>query len=386
MLVGRRTVRRAVRPSRARRPHGRASARDDLPRQRAGARQEAVPPRHVHRRQRHRDPEPGPDRQALARGERTGRDRGEVAGRDHEAERGEDRAHDHARGDGAHGGRRGQIAEVDGTLVVAGHHMAPPAVVLVLLGERADTGPRAVLDAQLRREPDQAAGLADAEVQLPVLGADELHVVAALPLQRLAPEGTQVHGLRGSRLAARVEGGVADADPRGHRGGDRFLPGVLALGVHDTTDVLRARLLQEPDGGGDVVRGEHAVAVHAHHDRVTRGLDRRVESGGRTARGVRHGRDAGILADQLGGDLVGAVRGRAERDHHLHLAVVLLLQDVTDRGAQIPLLVEDRHDHGDGVHGSSGSGVTPRKTAVLLATLPRTGDSGARRPGGAPLR
>ncbi|MFV2120649.1 PTS glucose/sucrose transporter subunit IIB, partial [Streptomyces sp. Act-28] len=27
---------------------------------------------------------------------------------------------------------------------------------------------------------------------------------------------------------------------------------------------------------------------------------------------------ARVLADQLGGDLVGAVRGRAERDHHLH--------------------------------------------------------------------
>ena len=70
---------------------------------------------------------------------------------------------------------------------------------------------------------------------------------------------------------------------------------------------------------------------------------------------------------ELGGDLVGTVRGRPERDHHLHLAVVLLLEDVPDGVAQMPLLVEDRHDHGDG-------GCV---AFIAGATLPRTGDTGA---------
>lgn len=231
--------------------------------------------------------------------------------------------------------------------MVAGHHVPPASVVLVLLGQRLDGAARAVLDQQLRREPDQTTGVADAEVQLPVLGADELLVVAALLFQRLTAEDAEIDGLGRSRLAAGVERSVADTDLRGHRRGHGLFPGVLALGVHDAADVLGAGLLQEADGGGDVVRRQHAVAVDAHHDRVAGGLDGGVEGRRGPAGGIRDGVDSGILGDEFGGDLVGAVRGRPECDHHLHLARVLLFQDVADGIAEVVLLVEHRHDHRD---------------------------------------
>src|SRR5581483_7173307 len=108
----------------------------------------------------------------------------------------------------------------------------------------------------------------------------ELLVVAAHPLQHFAPENAEVDGVGGGGLAAGVEGGVADADPGGHRGGDGPLPVRLALGVHDAADVGRALLLQQPHGGGDVAGGEHAVPVDPDDDRVARATDRRVERGG----------------------------------------------------------------------------------------------------------
>ncbi len=164
-----------------------------------------------------------------------------------------------------------------------------------------------------------------------------------------------------------MEGGVAHPDPRGHRGGDGVLPVVLALGVHDAADVLGAGLLEEPDGRRDVVRGEHAVPVDAYHDRVMRGLDRGVQRGRGATRGIRHRMHPGVLPDELRGDLVRAVRGRAEGDDHLQLTGILLLQDVPHGGAQMPLFIEHRHDHGNGWqlligHGSSevrGSGTSP---------------------------
>ncbi len=262
--------------------------------------------------------------------------------------------------------------------MVAGDDMPPAAVVLVLLGEGAHGGAGPVRHLQLGREPDQPARLADPEIQLPVLGADELDVVAALPLQRLAPEDAEVDGLGLARPATGVEDGVADADLRRHRGGDRVLPVVLALGVHDAAHVLRAGLLQEPHGGGDVVRREHAVTVDPDHDRVAGRLDRGVERGGRTAGGVRDRVDAGVLGDELGRDLVRTVRGRTEGDHDLHLAGVLLREDRLDCSAQMPLLVEDGHDDGHGGELHVGIGVHRG------LTLPRTGDTGAPRPGRCP--
>ncbi len=241
--------------------------------------------------------------------------------------------------------------------MVAGDDVAPAAVVLVLLGQRPHGRPGAVGDLQLGREPDQTAGLADAEVQLPVLGADELLVVPALPLQRLAAEDTEVHRLGGRGPATGVERGVAHADLRRHRGGDGVLPGVLPLGVHDAAHVLRAGLLQEPYGRGDVVRRQHAVAVDADDDGVAGGLDRGVQRGGRPAGGVRHGVHARILGDELGGDLFRTVRGGTDGDHDLHLAGVLLGEDGADGAAQVPLLVEDGHDHGNGGQPHVGLGV-----------------------------
>ncbi len=255
----------------------------------------------------------------------------------------EHQAADHAE----QGGRRGQVAQVDRAAVVAGDDPAPAAVVLVLLGEGAHGGPGPVGDLELRGEPDQSAVLPDAVVQLPVLGADELLVVAALPFQHLAAEHAEVDGVGGAGQAAGVEGGVADADLGGHRGGDGPLPVGLALGVHDAADVGGVHLVQQPYGGGDVTGRQQAVAVDPDDHGVPAGADRRVQAGGGAAGRVGDGAHPRVLGDQGGGDLVGPVGGRAECDHHFQVAVVLLLQDPVDGGAQVSFLVEHRHDHGD---------------------------------------
>ncbi|CAM5420523.1 hypothetical protein SAVIM40S_02295 [Streptomyces avidinii] len=109
--------------------------RDHLVRQRLRAGQEAEAPAQVHGRQGHRDLRTGLDPEPLAGRDGTRGDRREVAGRDGEAEGGDRHAHDHARGDRADEGRRGQVAQVDGARVVAGHHVPPASVVLVLLGQ-----------------------------------------------------------------------------------------------------------------------------------------------------------------------------------------------------------------------------------------------------------
>lgn len=301
--------------------------------------------------------------------QRPGDDPREVAAGDQEAQRGEHGAdHDPGR-DRAHRGRRGEVAQVDGALVVTGDDVPPTAVVLVLLGERLHAGPRPVGHLQLGREPDQPARLPDPEVQLPVLGADELLVVAALLLQRLAPEDTEVHGLGRAGLSPGVEGGVPDPDLGGHGGGHRVLPVVLALGVHDAADVLRAGLLKEPYGGGDVVRRQHAVPVDADDDRMAGGLDRGVEGGRRPTGRVGDGVHARVFCHELGRDLVRTVRGRTDGDHDLHLAGVLLREDRLDGSAQMPLLVEDGHDDGHGGELHVGLGVHRG------FTLPRTGDT-----------
>ena len=267
--------------------------------------------------------------------------------------------------------RRGEVAQVDRAAVVAGDHPAPAAVVLVLLGQRTDGRPGAVRHLELRGEPDEPAVLADPVVQLPVLGADELLVVAAELLQHLAPEHPEVHGVRRAGQAAGVEGRVADADLGGHRGGDRVLPLGLALGVHDAADVGGVHLTEQPDRRGDVAGRQQAVAVDADHYRVLRAPDRGVQPRGGAAGGVLHRAHPRVLRHQFGGDLRGAVGGGAEGDHHFHRPGVFLVQDAPDGRAQVSFLVEHRHDHGNsrqllsslGVH--RGQPYRCRRVAVL---------------------
>jgi len=176
----------------------------------------------------------------------------------------------------------------------------------------------------------------------------------------------------------------ANVDPRAHEPNppDPAGTGELVIAhaptdrdVKGTAHVVRAGLGQQADGGGDVVGRQHAVAVDADHDGMPGRLDRRVEGGGRTARRVGHGVHAGVFRDELGGDLVRAVRRRTEGDHDLHLAGVLLREDRLDGSAQMPLLVEDGHDHRNGGEPHVGLGVHRG------LTLPRTGDTTAPRPG-----
>src|SRR5690606_41412726 len=93
------------------------------------------------------------------------------------------------------GGRRGAVPQVQGALVLAADDAPPAAGVEVLLGARPQVGARAVGDPHPRRGVGPAAGLPDAVVHLPVLGADERLVVAADPLERAAPERPEAAGL-----------------------------------------------------------------------------------------------------------------------------------------------------------------------------------------------
>ena len=59
-------------------------------------------------------------------------------------------------------------------------------------------------------------------------------------------------------------------------------------------------------------------------------------------------RTRGSAAAQPVGDLLGAVLGGPEREDDLERARVVLGEDLADGLAQVPLLVEDRHDDADG--------------------------------------
>src|SRR5690606_6719620 len=207
-------------------------------------------------------------------------------------------------------------------------------------------------DPHPRREVDPAAGLPDAVVHLPVLGADERFVVAADPLERAAPERPEVDGLDLAGLAAGVEPGVADAELGRHRAGHGLLERGDALGRHDPADVVGAGLLHRLDRGPDVVGRQQRVAVHPDDDRVLGRLDRDVE----TLRGapgrVRDDQDARVLGGELAGDLLGAVAAGADGEHEFQLAGVVLGEDAAHGVGQMALLVEDRHHHRDGGPGA----------------------------------
>ena len=76
---------------------------------------------------------------------------------------------------------------------------------------------------ELRREPDDAAGLAEAAVELPVLPALDALVEEADGLDGLAAEAAEVHRLGRPLLAADVERRSAEADTGAVGAGDRPL-------------------------------------------------------------------------------------------------------------------------------------------------------------------
>ncbi len=100
------------------------------------------------------------------------------------------------------------------------------------------------------------------------------------------------------------------------------------------------------------------MAVDAHDD-LTRGRgDRGIEPiGGATSR-VGHQANSGISRGDLGGHLISAVARGAEGEHDLERARIVLGEDHRHGVAQVPLLVEQRHDDAD-------RGVAPRLAVTL---------------------
>ena len=182
---------------------------------------------------------------------------------------------------------------------------------------------------------------------------------------------------------AMLRGLAADA-PVARAGGSSTLDLVLDSGQHVRVVVTavsgarRGALLQvEPRDGAD---HERHGGREPRRQRREAPADRRLGAG--PAGGADRG-DRGVLrqagGDQRPGDPTDAGAAGEDDDRaaeagqgvEVDLAGVLLLQDVPDRAAQMPLLVEHRHDHG---HGGG------RRNAGHRLTLPRTGDPGARRP------
>ncbi len=241
----------------------------------------------------------------------------------------------------------GEVPGVDGALVAGGHDATPAAVVAVLAAERTQGRPGPVLHGQRGVEPDDSTRLADAVVELPVLGTGEPRVVPACGIEPFAAEDPEVDGVGGPGLAAGVEAGAPDPEGRGHRHRDGALEVCDALGEHDATHVGRAGLLEHAYSVLDVPVAEEPVPVNTHDDVVCCRGDGEVERLRRTARRVLHDGDPRIALGEPFGDPEGVVVAGADGEHDLHLAGVALGDDRADRLLQVPLLVEQRHDDAD---------------------------------------
>ena len=206
--------------------------------------------------------------------------------------------------------------------VLPGDDPAPAAVVAVLAGERTQRGARPVAHPQRRGEPDEPAGLADAVVELPVLGADEALVVAAQPGQPLAAEHARGRRCRPARPSPPVWK-PGDPTPSGEviaAATARSKPVTPSASIRPPT-LAAPGLLQQAHGGADVVAVQHPVAVDAHDDRRTPEAAMAAFSA-RGCEPVGFGtvRTRGSRGAEPRGDLVGAVAARAERQDHLDAA------------------------------------------------------------------
>src|SRR5690606_5295855 len=170
----------------------------------------------------------------------------------------------------------------------------------------------------------------------------------AHPVQRGAPEHAEVAGVGGPGGAADVEGRGAHADLGGRRAGDGLLEGGDALGRHHAADVVGSCLVQGLDRYPQVVGREHGVAVDPGDDAVAGGGDGGVERVGRAAGGVGDDDHPAVGGGDLVGDLLCAVLRRSDGEDDFDLAGVLLGEDLVDGFAEMALLVQDRHDDGDG--------------------------------------
>ena len=101
--------------------------------------------------------------------------------------------------------------------------------------------------------------------------------------------------------------------------------------------------------------------------------DRGVQRGRDLAGGVGHDGEPRLGRGQVPRDLLGPVGRRADREHELELARVVLAEHVPDGLREVPFLVPDRHHDGyrwvfhDAGHGTAASAARRLSTGLVYA-------------------
>ena len=257
-----------------------------------------------------------------------------------------------AGGGRAHGGPLRPPCPVSG-----GHalHLGVPG-----LDGRADAAARPVVDRDGRIEPHGLAACAQPPVELVVLVGEQRLVPAPRRIERIAAEEPgkdhvggpfpPAHAIARIARAERGGGGERHGAPE-PRGPDRIDP---------PAHVRRPGALERRDRAGEVARGQHRVRVAARDDRVARGAERAVETGGDRPFGIGDDAYAGEAAphERPGRGRVGAVG-----NDHLDRARIVLGEHRFERGRDGRLGIARGHDER---HGRSALGRRSRRPRAAV--------------------
>jgi hypothetical protein len=154
---------------------------------------------------------------------------------------------------------------------------APSPAAKKLLRQRPPVAARPVDHHQVRREPHGLAGGANPVVQLPVLRTRKVLVVAAEPVEDLAAEHPEIHGVGRAGRPAEVERGGTDAEWGSHCGGDSTLEVRFPDRLHNPADVRRTRPPDLVDRHADISVRQHPVCVDPDDQIVPSCLDSGVQ-------------------------------------------------------------------------------------------------------------
>ena len=211
--------------------------------------------------------------------------------------------------------------------------------------QRAKRAPGPVARRQRRVEPDHAAGLAQAPVQLVVLVAHQRLVEEPDRLDCITPEHPQVDGVNRTLVAPVVEAGIAGTEARRHPKAHRVFEPVGSLGPLHATHVHRPGSLQRRHRRSDVPGRQRGMPVDAHHHRSRRCPDGCIQSGRCDPGRVVDHLHPRVPGRQRRGHPGRVVTGRRHSKADLHVAAVLLTKHRSHRISQTRRLVAHRHDH-----------------------------------------
>ena len=213
-----------------------------------------------------------------------------------------------------------------------------------LAGELVPRVARPVGDPQAGVEPHQMAGLAEAEVHLPVLAAPDGLVEAADAAHCGRPHDAEVRRFRRPGLGvAGVVGRSAEAEAAVVGAGDGGLEARPSGGDHDAAEVGGVLALELGHAALRVVRLELGVGVDPDDDGMAGDGDGAVEADRDVHAGVVDHRDALVVVGHAVHERVGSVGGGRKGQDDLDGAVVVLREDARDGGFDVVDLVVDRH-------------------------------------------